>query len=111
MASLTQRIAEELIAANDWQAAQASIIRGFSTNSSIWELTWKKVCRLSPANLGIIAYAAKGPRDTEHDGLDLYNVHCGTWIDKYWGGKEILRTTATTAIICKIYDLLTQKKN
>jgi len=111
MASLTQRIAEELITANDWQAAQASDIRGFSTNSSFWELTWKKVCRLSPANLGIIAYAAKGSHEITRKGLDLYGVHCGTWIEKYASGKEILRTVATTAIICKIYDLLVQKKN
>jgi hypothetical protein len=111
MASIAQRIASELIAANGWQPAQASEIPGLSEKTPFWELTLKKVCELSPTELGIIAMSVKGSRDITRKGLDLYGVHCGTWIDKYWGGKEILRTVATTAIICKIYDLLTQKKN
>ena len=56
-----------------------------------------KVKRLRPESLGIII--ATG-------GLDLYSVHCGTYVDKYMDGREQLEVLATTAILSRMWHFL-----
>lgn len=114
MASLISRIAKELIQDNGWTKEQAenSIIGGRAIEGPFWEPVRKKVKKLSPQTLGVIAFSGVGSYDDHdintviHNGLSLYQVHCGTWLGKYDSGKEILRTVAITAIICEIYNFL-----
>ena len=69
----------------------------------------KRVNRLRPATLGIIAW-----RGVEHgkqgEGASfrttLYDVHCGSYLNKYGSGRELLRTLARTAIVAEIWDQL-----
>lgn len=107
MASLTEQIARQLIAEHGWQQDLAEdFIRGWGEESPFWAPTWKSVRKLSPATLGIIACSGKGSRIVGQRELGLSEVPNLDWIDKHDSGKHILRVVATTAIICKIYDLL-----
>lgn len=107
MASLTDRIARDLIAENGWRKDQAKeFITGWGEETPFWKPVWKKVCKLSPATLGKIAFMGNGSDTPNRSGLSLYNIHYGTWLGKYESGKQIMRAVATTALICKIYDLL-----
>ena len=108
MASLTERIARDLTAQYNWRRDQVEeFITGYGETGPFWKPVWEKACSLSPATLGGIAFTGKGADSTPpSQGLSLYGVHCGTWTSKYESGKLILRATAATALICKIYDIL-----
>ncbi|HVO28513.1 MAG TPA: hypothetical protein VMT81_00830 [Candidatus Paceibacterota bacterium] len=71
----------------------------------------KRINRLRPATLGVLAWQGIARKDTgvgqKAEGRTcLYDVHNGTWISKYAGGKDALRTLAQTAVVCEMWDQL-----
>jgi hypothetical protein len=69
----------------------------------------KRVNRLNPATLGIIAW--KGIEHGKHGKeTSMYEVHCGSYCGKYLGGKDLLRTLARTAIAAEMFDQLGQPR-
>jgi hypothetical protein len=77
---------------------------------------WERVVEESPSMLGRLASCGSGLREVfdgekwisvkdEAGGLSpsLYQVHCGSWIYKYWDGLTILRQVAVTAIVVEIW--------
>ncbi len=73
--------------------------------SELWRVISEEIARLSPEELGQIASA--GP---SHDAAissrrtSLYQVHCGTWLDKRDSGLDLLRCIALTAVIAHLFD-------
>lgn len=68
-----------------------------------WNAIYARVKRMNPSTLGIIV--ATG-REFGSNYPTLYHVHCCTYVNKYWSGRRILWTVATTALICKMDELL-----
>lgn len=102
--SVIERIARNLISTHNWRRDQAEeCILGWGKIGPFWFPTMKKVCKLSPTTLGVIAITGSS---ANFKTASLYNVHQTSWLDEDESGKEILRTLATTALLCKIYDLL-----
>ncbi|MFA6533910.1 MAG: hypothetical protein WCT37_01920 [Patescibacteria group bacterium] len=79
---------------------------------------WRKVRTLRPETLGIICAQAPNwyrvdsmgrqiPKEAmpPKSGLEIYYVHCGSWLGKHNDGLSLLREIAVTAIVAKIYDL------
>ncbi len=88
-------------------------LRGFVGNpETLFEHSevGKRINRLRPATLGIIAWQGiehGKQRETGTTRLTpLYHVHNGTYLSKYAGGKELLRNLAKTAIVAEIWDQL-----
>ncbi len=73
----------------------------------------KRINRLRPSTLGVIAW--QGIEHGKHlEGgvvrTPLYEVHCGTYLNKHSGGKELLRALAKTAIVAEMFDQLGQPR-
>jgi hypothetical protein len=73
----------------------------------------KRVNRLRPATLGVLAW--QGLEYGKHIfgrviRTPLYEVHCGTYLDKRAGGKQLLRSLAKTAMVAEIFDQLGQPR-
>lgn len=101
---LIQRLAGEWI--------QAIGLQGFVGHpEELFELpeVIRRVNRLAPATLGIIAW--KGLKHGGHgQQTSMYEVHCGSYCGKYLGGKELLRVLARTAIAAEMFDQLGQPR-
>ncbi|MEK7610902.1 MAG: hypothetical protein AAB486_00830 [Patescibacteria group bacterium] len=78
-----------------------------SGEGPVWNAIYVRVKRMNPSTLGIIV--ATG-REFGSKYPTLYHVHCGTYVNKYWSGRHTLRVLATTALICKMYELLKEEE-
>lgn len=78
-----------------------------SGEGPVWNAIYARVKRMNPSTLGIIV--ATG-REFGSNYPTLYHVHCGTYVNKYWSGRHTLRVLATTALICKMYELLKEEE-
>ncbi len=78
-----------------------------SGEGPVWNAIYARVKRMNPSTLGIIV--ATG-REFGSKYPTLYHVHCGTYVNKYWSGRRTLRVLATTALICKMYELLKEEE-
>jgi len=58
----------------------------------------RKAETLSAETLGRLVFALPN--------ADLYGVHCGSWLNKYGHGPDLLRRIAATVIVCQIRAIL-----
>lgn len=74
----------------------------------------RKCRQMTPATLGRIAAQGVGfdaETDTRNgEGTSLYQVHCGSYLDKYSDGKSLLVAIATTAIVAEMTDILRRRQ-
>jgi len=68
----------------------------------------KRVNRLSPQTLGILAWKGIEFGKQSDRQTPLYYVHNGSYLRKYAGGRELLRILARTAIAAEMFDQLGQ---
>jgi len=77
----------------------------------------RQLTRMRPETLGKIAACGVGNPDevSEDESLrdyaaySLYQVHCGTYLDKYASGIALLREIACTAIIAEMTNILKRR--
>ncbi|MFA6946672.1 MAG: hypothetical protein WC220_12305 [Pedobacter sp.] len=85
--------------------------RGFGKSSTLWSRIYPQVCKMKPALLGIIiangiGFGKAGPCE-----ISLYQVHNKEFLNSFDSGRSQLRILATTAIIAKIYELLSKRED
>ena len=67
----------------------------------------RELKRMSPETLGKIAVQGEGvDQIAPEEKTPLYFVHGGSYLWKYWSGREILLELATTAVIAEMTDQL-----
>lgn len=71
--------------------------------------------KMKPETLGRIVAQGGGcdESNARHGnplGTDLYQVHCGTYLGKYWDGTSLLVQLAATAIVAEMSDILSSRK-
>lgn len=101
---LATRIALEILEANTFEATGPGGAQDLLGEAI--PILRKRVRQMRPATLGIIAasgtrWGSGDPRRTA-----LYQVHCGTYLDKYASGKELLRALVITALVAEMWDIL-----
>lgn len=67
-----------------------------------------KLFRMNPETLGRIACLGL-PYGGEQIKTAMYLVHCGSYLGKYQGGRELLTELACTAIVAEVYDVLREE--
>lgn len=66
----------------------------------------RKVGKLRVESQALLLASGASYRDQERHRTALYEVHGGTWINKYDSGREILRQGAATAVMAKVVDFV-----
>ena len=108
--NLTQRIAEELIRTFPNSVDGESVQWLYEVYESDLRRRLKK---LRPATLGVIAATGLSWRADVWETAGrttLYDVHCGSWLDKKEGGKKLLLTIAMTAVAATMWDILKTRR-
>lgn len=104
--TLTQKIVDELLAEIDVTCDEIDKIHKDPDKNRIWNHVYKRVRKLAPPTLGIIAANGHG-LNSPRGGYTMYSIHRSKrWIGPRDNGKSLLRDIATTALICLMYDRL-----
>jgi len=83
------------------EEAEAFLTRGKS--ATYWDMVRRYVEQFPAGVLGELV--ASGKAHGSESGVTLYQVHCGTYLDKYASGLENLVILATTAVIARMVEL------
>lgn len=66
----------------------------------------RKVGGLRAESQGLLLSYGASYRDDKRGRTSLYDVHGGTWMNKYDSGREILKQGAATSVMAKVMDLV-----
>ncbi|MCA9390213.1 hypothetical protein KC571_02310 [candidate division WWE3 bacterium] len=111
--TLTNRIVDHLISKYDLRNSGLVESPSADRNQVEWKLIREEVegSRYTPAVLGIICANGASYHGTKAETqTPMYIVHCGTWISKYDGGRNILRDMAATVLFAMIHDRLKKEQ-
>lgn len=103
---LVTRIAEELLEKDCFETLDLENVLELWREAEI--VVRAKVRQLRSSTLGVIV--ASGKACGSGKGTSLYGVHSCTYLDKYSGGKELLRLLAMTAIVAEMWDEIKIRK-
>lgn len=100
---LAERLALEVMAECHFNRDTAIDMEFYNTGFASCR---RKVSKLRVESQALLLASGASYRDQERHRTALYEVHGGTWINKYDSGREILRQGAATAVMAKVMDLV-----
>jgi hypothetical protein len=101
--NLSTRIANQLLAAHAFTASGPQGAQALWTEA--YPILRKRVKAMRPSDLGSIVASGPAWKPGEQR-TGMYLVHCGTYIDKYASGRQVLHVLAMTAIVAEMWDII-----